>query len=220
MGKTIALEGINAAGKSAVGELLVSTFQKAGYDALLIDPAAIGPIGKLLRQNIVHPCFPENPDVDAFLFAALRAEGAQEIMNLLKTRPSVLVILERWALAISAYGAADGARPELISELRKFLQAALAIDCTVLLNIRGDQAMNRILRGQNHNRFELRGANYLELVASYYRKYAEQEAETEIVDASNCPDVVLRQVCAVLTRKYSEFDGILDNVPTAPIDQF
>jgi dTMP kinase len=206
--RVIALEGVNTAGKSSVGALLQNALQNAGRPCLLADPAGFGPIGKLLRERIVQPTFEANADLDAVLFTALRAEGAQKILEAVQSQPSVTVVLERWSLALSAYGAADGARHQLVSELRTALSGALTVDMTVLLDISGEVAFSRITGTTYHNRFELRGPRYLDDVARWYRHFAGQEDGTEVIDASGSVSATFQRLRAVLATKWTECEGI------------
>jgi|ERR1039458_4322570 dTMP kinase len=204
--RVIVLEGVNAAGKSSVGLFLKKVLLDRGHPCVLADPAGCGPIGKLLRELIVQPSFLANADLHAVLFAALRAEGAEKLLEDTRSNPSSTLVLERWSLAISSYGAADGARTNLISELRGFLQSILEVDTTVLLDINGETAHGRIATISNHNQFELRGQRYLDDVARYYRSFAEKETDTNVVDASSDLKTTCERVRKLLALKWSDFD--------------
>jgi len=182
--KIVAIEGVNGAGKSAAGAFVQRALQASGQPCLVADPAGFGLVGQLLRRHVVHSSFEQNPDLDAIVFAAMRTEGAREIMRAIAAAPSTVVLLERWSLALAAYGAADGARRQLIGELRAVLKSALTVDMTVLLDLNGPLAAVRLANDGEHNRFELRGSVYLDDVARLYRYFAGQEARTEIIDAS------------------------------------
>lgn len=200
--KVIALEGVNCCGKSSVGALIVQALSAPDHPSVLIDPAGFGPIGRVLRGRIVDPSFQASADLDALLFGALRAEGAQMLKdaNCSEAGASSTIVLERWALALSAYGAADLARPQLIEELRRVLHSILEVDLTLLLDVPGELAMRRMVRIGNHNRFELRGAQYLEEVAHWYRHFARREDRTHIIDASGDLKRTFDQVCVLLDK--------------------
>lgn len=182
--KIVAIEGVNGAGKSAAAAFVQRMLQASGQPCLVADPAGFGLVGQLLRRHVVHSSFEHNPDLDAVLFAAMRTEGARQILRTVEAAPSTVVILERWSLALAAYGAADGARRQLIGELRTVLQSAFAVDVTVLLDINGYLANTRLANDSERNRFELRGSVYLDDVARLYRHFAGHEARTEVIDAS------------------------------------
>ena len=198
--RVIALEGVNSCGKSSIGSLIVRVLSAANHSTILIDPAGFGPVGRVLRGQIVNPSFQASADLDALLFGALRAEGAQMLKdaNCSEVSASSTIVLERWALALSAYGAADLARPQLIAELRRVLLSILNVDLTVLLDITGDLALRRMVQIGNHNRFELRGAQYLDEVAHWYRHFARREERTYVIDASGDVQQTFEQVCVLL----------------------
>jgi dTMP kinase len=182
--KVIVIEGINGAGKSSVAAFVKSALRTARIPCLVADPAAFGLVGQLLRRQIVQATFDQNADLDAVLFAALRTEGVRQIIKEVGADSATIVLLERWSLALAAYGAADGARRQLISELRTVLQEAITVDLTVLLDINGYIASDRLASVRESNRFEMRGPVYLDDVARFYRHFARQEARTEIIDGA------------------------------------
>lgn len=192
------LEGVNGAGKSLAGVLMRNAMHELGLQCLVVDPAAFGPIGKLLRERIVDPNVRHNADLDSVLFAALRAEGAEHILQTLRSASCAALVLERWSIALAAYGAVDGARPQLISELRAALHSLLEADFTFLLDIDGETACRRLATTPKRNRFEMRGEEYLGSVAQAYRHLAQQDKRVSIIDASATPAEVYCQLRNVL----------------------
>jgi thymidylate kinase len=120
-------------------------------------------------------------------------------------------VLERWSLAIGAYGTADGARPQLISELQATLESLLAVDLTLLLDLHGEAAIERLAMLPKRNRFELRGQAYLDRVAQAYREAASKELETVKLDASATPSQVCEQIRIALCAAYPEFERLKFN---------
>jgi thymidylate kinase len=162
----------------------------------------------LLRERIVDPSFRHNADLDAVLFAALRAEGAEHILQSVGTESAITVVLERWSLALAAYGTADGARSQLVSELRAVLHTLLSVDMTILLNVSGEIAFERLARIERQNRFEMRGKDYLDAVAQSYFALAQQEQRTKVIDASANPASVCEQLRIALASSWPEFENV------------
>lgn len=202
------LEGINAAGKSLAAKTIRNAIHQLGAQCLVVDPAAYGPVGQLLRERIVDPSFRDNANLDAVLFAALRAEGAEQILSELGSSASITLVLERWSLALAAYGKADGARPQLVSELRATLNSLLSVDFTFLLDLNGSAALARLAKLSRRNRFELRGEPYLECVAEAYREAARHDSRVNVIDAQGSPAEVCEQIRIALCTAYSEFSGL------------
>lgn len=196
--RIIALEGVNASGKSSLANQICSSLKSRGQHCFAVDPSGIGTIGRSLRSAIVDPSFHLSPDLDAVLFTALRADGAREVLDLLQSEPEATIVLERWSLALAAYGSAEAVRSELISEMRKILDKTLSVDLTILLDIDGDLAHKRIAKMPVQNRFELKGQEYLNDVANWYRTFAKSESNTTIVDASGSPDVTFSRLKEII----------------------
>lgn len=213
--RIIVLEGINGSGKTTAARRIRAAVQELGLQCLCVDPAATGPIGTLLRERIVDPDFEHNPELDTVLFAGLRAEGALHLLNKIREHPSVILVLERWSLALAAYGIADSARPELIRELRRVLDSAFFIDVTLIFDVPGALAFDRLSSLPKKNRFELRGKEYLGAVARAYREAGEREARTAVVDASASRGVVDEQIQNVLISSIPEFRGLRLNATTS-----
>jgi dTMP kinase len=201
--KIIVLEGINGSGKSSLAALIGGALEAANIPNIAVDPTAVGPIGQLLRDRLVHPEFGANPDVDTVLFAALRAQGFRRLCETLE-HPDTVIVLERWSLALGAYGDADGARASLVAELRGVLSRIACVDITLLIDVFGSIAMSR-LTGSYLNRFELKGEGYLERVADSYRRLAKTEKETYLVDGSRTLNTIFGQVRPLLARHLPEF---------------
>ncbi len=145
----------------------------------------------------------ETQNVDTVLFAALRAEGFRRLCETLDHSDTV-IILERWSLALGAYGNVDGARAQLIAELRGVLSRITYVDITFVIDVPGSIAMAR-LTGSNMNRFELKGEAYLDRVSSVYRELAQSEKETYLMDGAKNLSIIFGQMRPLLTRRWPQF---------------
>ena len=86
--------------------------------------------------------------------------------------PETLIVLERWAGAVIAYGAVAGTNPFLLRARESVLVAALPVDHTILLDVPGTLAAARLAELPGTNRFETIGSDYLERVRRQYRAWA------------------------------------------------
>lgn len=205
--RVVTFEGINAAGKSEITTRVRDALIASGWPCLSVDPAGFGRVGRIIRKHLVDPAFKSSPDYDSVLFAALRTEGAMAIQEVLREEPLTIVLLQRYSLALEAYGAADGASVSLVSELRKLLRNTLPVDMTVLLDIGGSVAFERIARGAGKNRFEARGPSYLESVARNYRHFAAADGDVVLIDASVDVVTVLERVWTALADRWNDLRG-------------
>ena len=178
------VEGVNGAGKSTVGHLVERAVRDADEHCMFLDPASHGALGEVVRDHLLSPNRHHTPDADALLFATLRVSGLREIIGTVPADMEAIVILERWSLALAAYGAVDGVRSELINEVTLVLSSVAAIDHTILLDVPGEVAHARLQQTESRNRFEIQGAEYLEEVAAAYRRLALESPGVSIVDAS------------------------------------
>jgi len=185
MSQFVVLEGINGAGKSTVAEELRSAFENRGLSAIAIDAAAMSLAGGALRSALMGDEVP--PLVDTLWFAAMRADGIRRFAAQ-SHQPSVdVVIVERWSLALRAYGAADGLPSDLLDALGRNLDSFLSPSRTFLLDITGSNAMVRLSALEGLNRFESRGSEYLDRVAQHYRRYSDELPGVTILDATASP---------------------------------
>jgi dTMP kinase len=204
--KVVVFEGTNAAGKSEITSRVRNALHASGQPCVCVDPAGYGRIGRILRQHLVDPAISTTPDYDAVLFAALRAEGAMTLQRKSGMETHGLILLERWSIALAAYGRADGASETLIVELRKLLQSVLAVDLTILLDVNGVTAFERAGSAGARNRFEARGADYLDSVASHYRQIAIEEQQTVVVNAMADVETTSALVFAALAKKWDDLE--------------
>ncbi len=201
--RVVALEGVNGAGKSSVAESIRNAYVAAGRACITLDPAGRGRVGRVLRPRFVDAGTSVAPDLDSVFFAALRAEGALSLLEDGSLTTDCTVVLERWSLALAAYGAADQADPSLVRELRAMLDRTLAADITVLLDCPGATAFQRSAVSGTRNRFEARGARYLDAVAAAYRRNA-LTGDVVVVDASQDEHSTFASVRAALATKWPE----------------
>lgn len=190
----LVIEGVNGAGKSTIGRLVERAVRGANHHCVFADPASSGTLGQTVREHLINPNRDHTPDADALLFAALRVSGIRDIVASVPSDHDAIVILERWSLALAAYGAVDGARSGLIDELGLVLSSVAQIDHTILLDVPGEVAHARLQQTASRNRFEARGVEYLEEIATVYRRLAAKLPGISVVDASASVEATLRGV--------------------------
>ena len=201
--RVVALEGVNGAGKSTTAAGLRDLITSAGYSCLVTDPAAFGVLGCAFREKLVEPTVVHHAGFDTVIFAALRAEGARSLLAALQTDPVDVVVLERWVLALEAYGLTADASPELIDELVIVLNSILTCDTTVLIDVPGRTSCERAPSFAYQNRFERKGVGYAERIAEQHREAARRSAAL-IVDGTSPVSSIVRNVFNYLSRSWPE----------------
>jgi dTMP kinase len=171
--------------------------------ALFADPAAYGLLGQLLRSTIVRSDFTTTPDLDAVLFTALRADGFARMLETARTMPEAVILLERWSLAVHAYGTADGADDLLMKSLCDYLDRLVVPNVTLVLDVSPQVARERLSGIANLNRFESREPEFMTRVGEAYRVLSRGSPQEHVILLdSNGP----------ATRTFIEAAGALRNV--------
>jgi len=144
----------------------------SGEGAELLEPVQMTQFGRLIREGIMQE---SDLDVTAetVAFASARLHACSMIRDLAIAKPRRLLILERWAGAVIAYGRVAGTDSNLLGSIEHLLLKAVDIQYTFFLSIPGSVAAKRLINEQAPNKFETRGAGYLERVNAEYRRWAE-----------------------------------------------
>jgi dTMP kinase len=98
-------------------------------------------------------------------------------------RSGNLVILERWAGAIVAYGRAAGTSEQILAALEMALTTALPHCKSFLIDVPGVVAADRLRATNDPNKFETRGHEYLDQVGREYRRWA-SDRNVRVIDGS------------------------------------
>jgi dTMP kinase len=164
----ICLEGINGSGKTSLAEILMDRWLTlGGCTATKFDPVQGTAFGQSVCTAIMDTA-DLNPEAETLAFASARLHAAPIITPEAKD----LIVLERWAGAVTAYGTVSGTDPALLSALESVLLASMAINHTVLVDVPGQTATERLSIQSGKNRFETIGADYLENVRQSYLDWA------------------------------------------------
>lgn len=176
----VVVEGINGAGKTTFSRHLVDVLtNRLSVDACLIDPIEATPFGVDVRGCVMNEKHLD-PEAEALAFASARLHGARAIVDLHGGAQGSVIVLERWTGALFAYGEADGVEPSLLQTLADMLQAALPVEQQLLIDTSGAIADDRLKTETETNKFETRGASYLERVGERYRSWARSEGHAII----------------------------------------
>ncbi|MFG2245802.1 dTMP kinase [Spirillospora sp. NPDC048823] len=163
------VEGINGSGKTTLANVLVGMWP-SGY-AQAIDPVQHTVFGDTIRTAIMTVTSLA-ADAETLAFASARLHTAGILAGNRCPPPQHLVVLERWAGAVVAYGTVAGASPFLLRALEGSLTGAIPVDVTMLVDVPGDVAEDRLIRLGGRNRFETLGPGYLERVRRQYLAWA------------------------------------------------
>ena len=198
-GRLIAVEGVDASGKSTQARLLAEalgaefTFQFGATD-----------VGRLVRALLLDPANDTLDDrAEALLIIADKAQHVAEIVApTLKSGRDV--VTDRFTASTLAYqGYGRGLDLEELRAMMSFATGGLEPDLNVLLDIPTDLASQRL--GPSVDRFEGEGGEFLERVRSGYLSMAKADPVLwAVVDADGPVDEVAARLLAAVQARLGE----------------
>lgn len=194
-GRFITLEGIEGAGKSTLARVIGEYLEAQGLRVLLTREPGGTALAERLRQIVLERGGEPVPAVAETL--VMFAARALHVENLI--RPALAggtwVVCDRFTDATRAYqGAGRGVDAALIEALARAVQADLAPDCTLLLDLPVAAGLTRARArsGADSDRFEAETVAFFERVRAGYLAVARAEPHrVALIDASQ-PEVQVR----------------------------
>jgi dTMP kinase len=210
-GLFVAFEGVEGSGKGTQIRLAQEYLESKGMDVVVTrEPGGTG-IGERLRSVLLDPRTGRlEPRTEALLFAASRAQLVSSLI-----RPALaegkVVICDRFVDSSVAYqGFARGLGEQDVLTLSVWATQGLFPDLTILLHVEPEIGLGRV--GEDTDRIESEGVEFLAKVADAYLRIAEDHPERfVVVDASRSPDEVHRDVAAALDKLVREREGLGDD---------
>lgn len=204
IGKFIALEGGEGAGKSTQARLLLAALQARGIDAVLTrEPGGTKGAEAIRSLLLANEGEGWHPRAEAMLFAAARSDHVERLI-----RPALAggqwVICDRFIDSTRAYqGGGGGLNDADLRTLHEIGSKGLLPDLTVLITVSQDVAASRltIRDGDNGDRIGSRPAPYHARVASAFKTFAEQEPyRFEVIDGNGSADETQALVWQAIER--------------------
>lgn len=201
VGRFIAFEGGEGAGKSTQARLLAEALRARGLGVVVTREPGGTPGAEAIRALLLSPPGEGWPlQAEALLFAAARADHVAHLI-----RPALArgdwVICDRFVDSSRAYqGGAGGLGDDAITALHAFGSAGLRPDRVILLE--GDEgalADRLAARGGTADAIESRGGGYHRAVAAAFRALAESDPRSFArIDALGTPDAVHARILAAI----------------------
>lgn len=229
-GRLITIEGIDGAGKSTQGRMLVDFLRQRGMDVLLTHEPGGTPVGERIRHLLLD-CNSGRiaAPAELFLYQAARAQHVQEVIIPALQRGR-LVVADRFTDSTLAYqGYGRGLDLALIRATNQAATGGLVPDLTLLLDLEPEEALARVghrtqvgnhapadNHGQTGNptsagagqvvsglrdRLEREGLDFYRRVRQGFLELARLEPERfRVIAVSPDPEAVFRGVCQAVTR--------------------
>lgn len=197
-GRLIALEGVDATGKSTQARLLG---ERLG--SLVTHEPGGTPVGARIRELLLDRAVAHlDVRAEALLMAADRAQHVAEVV-----RPALAegrdVVTDRFLHSSVAYqGYGRGLDPDEVLRISLFATGGLLPDLVVLLDVASAVAESRL--DPAPDRIEAEGASFRAVVADAYRRLAAADPERwVVVDATGDVEDVARRVWDAVSGRLS-----------------
>jgi dTMP kinase len=170
-----------------------------GHEPLLVRDPGTTKIGVKLREILLKSNLELHRRTEAMLFMASRCEMVETVL-----RPALesgkTVISDRFLLANVVYQSVGGDVPaESLWEMGRLANGGLTPDLTLLLDMPAARSMERL--GNEADRMERRGVQYMEAVRQAFLKQLPQSSQaTAVIDADQSPQQVSHDMLEIVDR--------------------
>ena len=195
-GRLIAVEGVDASGKSTQAQLLADSL-----GAMLTFQFGATGVGEVIRGVLLDPANDSVDDrTEALLIIADKAQHVAEIVG-----PALEsgrdVVTDRFTASTLAYqGYGRGLDLDELQAMMRFATGGLEPDLNLLLDLPLEQPWQRL--GSSVDRFEGQGRGFLDRVKAGYLAMAETDpARWAVVDAAGTTDEVAARILAVVRER-------------------
>lgn len=209
IGRFIAFEGGEGAGKSTQARLLAQALEARGIACVLSREPGGTPGAEAIRELLLHPPFAHEEgrawgaEAEALLFAAARADHVAQLI-----RPALAagkwVICDRFLDSSRAYqGAAGALGDDRVRALHAVGSGGLLPDLTIVIAAASEQVAARLAErdGGRADAIGGRDADYHARVAQAFRSFAETEPERfALIDGGGSVEEVHARVLAEVDR--------------------
>ncbi|HEX7464614.1 MAG TPA: dTMP kinase, partial [Actinomycetota bacterium] len=203
-GVFVAFEGVEGAGKGTQIRLAKEWLESEGVDVLVTREPGGTEVGERLRDLLLsNDTGHIEPRTEALLFAASRSQHVASVIRPALSEGKV-VICDRYVDSSLAYqGWGRGLGEQDVLTLNVWATQGLFPDLVILLHLEPEAGLLRW--PEEPDRIEQESGDFHAKVADAYLKIAEEHPERFVViDASDTPENVHKQVVEVLRRVLKE----------------
>lgn len=207
-GRFVVFEGPDGSGKSTQLSRFLSATAAAGLKPLEVREPGGTEVGERIRKALLEHLEREEMSLrcEMLLYMASRAQLCEQ-----KIRPALdagrLVVADRFVQSTLAYqGAAGGLPEDEILAAAAIATHGVTPDAVLIFDVdehTAAQRMNPLLRGDDLDRMEAKGAAFHRKVRQGYLSQIERDPTTNLrIDAAGCEDTVWDETVRVLEQRF------------------
>lgn len=195
----ISFEGIDGCGKSTQIELLKNYFSNKKIDLHIFREPGGTELSEEIRSLLLHSTGEMNSVTELLLFSAARSQLIHEKVKPLLEEDKT-VILDRFYDSTTAYQGYGRASLPLgeIESINKIASHSVIPDLTFYLRIDPETASGRTQK-LSKDRMEVAGLDFFKKVSSGYDELAKKEKRIKVIDASQTPEKIHREIVDIIT---------------------
>jgi len=195
----ISFEGIDGCGKSTQIELLKNYFSNKKIDLHIFREPGGTELSEEIRSLLLHSTGEMNSVTELLLFSAARSQLIHEKVKPLLEEDKT-VILDRFYDSTTAYQGYGRASLPLgeIESINKIASHSVIPDLTFYLRIDPETASGRT-QNLSKDRMEVAGLDFFRKVSSGYDELAKKEKRIKVIDASQTPEKIHREIVDIIT---------------------
>jgi dTMP kinase len=195
----VAFEGGEGSGKSTQITALAATLRAGGREVVVSYEPGATPVGRSIRELVLHTDEKIAARAEALLFAADRAQHVQTVVGP-ALDAGLIVLLDRFVDSSLAYqGAGRELDPGDVRGLSEWATGGLWPDLTIVLDLPAREGLARARGRSDADRLERESIDFHERVRSAYLSFAAAEPDRYlVVDARRPIDEIAATVASAV----------------------
>ncbi|MDP8961339.1 MAG: dTMP kinase [Actinomycetota bacterium] len=195
----VVFEGGEGAGKTTQLRLLRAAIEREGFEVVVTREPGGTELGEAVRELLLDPDGRITERTEALLYAAARAQHAEEVIRPALERGAV-VLCDRYVDSSIVYqGVGRGLGEQPVQEINRWGTGDLQPDAVVLLDVEAAEGLARA--GVSPDRLEGEGLPFHHVVNQAYRRLAGADPDRFlVVDASTAPEEVHAKIRDAILR--------------------
>ncbi|MDN4503337.1 dTMP kinase [Alteromonadaceae bacterium BrNp21-10] len=196
LGKFIAIEGLEGAGKSTAIDIIKSKIEAAGHKVICTREPGGTPMAEAIRACVKQPWQDEKVTVEAELLL-MYAARAQLIANVIKPNleAGTWVIADRHDMSSQAYQGGGRQIPtDVMEPLRSITLKGFTPDLTLYMDVEPSVGLQRARGRGELDRIEIEDISFFERTRARYLQLCQDNPKAKIIDTMQDMPLVHRDV--------------------------